>query len=144
MMKVMHLAIIVLLSLVVAACGNNGTGNVVNTPNGFGAIEGNPIVFYFYGEGCPYCTLQKAFLDEMEDKYPDINIVSLETWSNRDNQALLMQMASAYGFTPRGVPVTFIGDRYWAGFNSALGSQMESKIVSCIESGCENPYHRIQ
>lgn len=97
-------------------------------------------VYFFWGEGCPHCATEKPFLEEMEQKYPQLEVKSYETWKNKDNMELFEQVAQAYGIQARGVPTTFIGDNEpIIGFAEYMADDMESKIISCLEEGCVDP-----
>ncbi len=100
---------------------------------------GHVVVYFFWGDGCPHCAHEKPFLEEMQQKYPMIEIKMFETWKNPDNAQLFSDVAKAYGTTAQGVPTTFIGDKYWVGYADYMGEEMEAKITSCIDNGCINP-----
>lgn len=133
MNKIM-LLVLVLVSLgVLAGCTTN------QTPV---EIEDDPekiAVYFFWGDGCPHCATQKPFLEELETKYNNLEIKSYETWKNSNNVAIFQDISRRYGITPRGVPTTFIGDKYWIGFNEGMKLEMEAQIRDCIENGCVNP-----
>ena len=147
MKKVMIIIAVMLLFMV--AC-DNGTGNVVNTPNNTEEVtgieklyhNGSEIrIYYFWGDGCPVCAQQAPFLDRIEEEY-EVEILRFEIYYDRDNQQLFRDFGEVYGIGARGVPTTFIGERSWIGFSSRSGAEMESKIVECLENGCEDPFVR--
>ncbi len=96
-------------------------------------------VYFFWGDGCPHCSAEKPFLDEMQEKYPGIEIKMFETWKNPENAKLFNDVAKAYGTTAQGVPTTFIGDKFWVGYADYMGVEMESKIQDCLEKECLHP-----
>lgn len=95
-------------------------------------------VYFFWGEGCPHCASEKTFMKDLARRYPQIKVEDFETWNHKENHALFIKIADAFGFEPRGVPTTFIGERYWIGFNEAMGAEMEAYAVACLESGCQD------
>ncbi|MCU0522183.1 MAG: hypothetical protein MUF84_16005 [Anaerolineae bacterium] len=97
--------------------------------------EGSIPIYFFWGDGCPHCAEEEPFLDDLVVRYPRLVIEDFEVWYDTGNQALLAAMAKAFGFEPRGVPATFIGDRYWIGFNEAIGMEIEAYIAANVESG---------
>jgi thiol-disulfide isomerase/thioredoxin len=101
------------------------------------------VVYFFWGDGCPYCEKQKEAMVAWSQKYPSIEIKDYETWKNQDNKEILEKMATSYGASVQGVPMTFIGDKYWVGFSESLGAEMESKLKECSNKSCENPGNRI-
>ena len=85
-------------------------------------------VYYFWGDGCPVCVQQRAFLDQLEARYDDVRVHDFEVWYDTDNRALLMAFADAFGRNVTGVPVTFIGEDAWIGFNQVMGQQMTASV----------------
>lgn len=83
-------------------------------------------------------------MDKWSSRFPGIEIKSYETWNDSGNKVILDNMARAYGTSAQGVPMTFIGDKYWVGYSDSLGSEMEVKIKECLEKNCENPGNRIK
>lgn len=41
--------------------------------------------YLFYGEGCPHCAKEKAYLETIKDKYPGLEIVTFEVYYNQEN-----------------------------------------------------------
>ncbi len=106
--------------------------------------SGKTVVYFFWGDGCPHCEVQKPFLEEMEQKYSDLEVKMYETWKNKDNVQLFQEMAEAYGIQAQGVPTTFIGDlNPIVGFNESMKADMEIKIENCLEHGCINPVSKL-
>ncbi len=110
---------------------NNLTSNINDNPD-------KVTVYFFWGEGCPYCSEEEPFLDSLEEKYPELEVKSFETWYNQENAELFQEVAKAYGIQARGVPTTFIGEEHWVGFSSSMEPEIEEYVKNCIENGCEN------
>jgi glutaredoxin len=103
------------------------------------ATDAGPVVVrYFYGDGCPYCALQARELDAWEQRF-DVEIHRYEVWNDAANRALFQQLAAAYGTEVSGVPMTFIGDRFWVGFDEATAEQMRATVAACEVQGCPDP-----
>jgi len=85
-------------------------------------------VYFFWGEGCPFCERQKVFLDELVATHPHVEVHDFEVYRVPANRDLLVELAATFGHTVRGVPMTFIGDEVWVGFNPALGEQMRFAV----------------
>ncbi|HEY77470.1 MAG TPA: hypothetical protein G4O00_15040 [Thermoflexia bacterium] len=94
------------------------------------------VIYFFWGDGCPYCAKEEPFLENLARRYPNVEVRAYEVWYDADNQAILKKMADAMGFEPRGVPVTIIGERYWIGFNEAIAQEIEQQVKACSSSGC--------
>ncbi len=98
------------------------------------------VIYFFWGDGCPHCAVEKPFLEKMEEKYPDLEVKSFETWNNQENAELFQEVAEAYGIHARGVPTTFIGDfEPIVGYADYMAEDIEKKIVDCLENGCISP-----
>jgi thiol-disulfide isomerase/thioredoxin len=93
------------------------------------------VVYFFWGDGCPHCEHAKPFLADLAGRYPQVVIRDYEVWHAPENADLLRAMAARLDFEPRAVPTLIIGNRHWVGFSDQLGREMESYVVSCVESG---------
>jgi thiol-disulfide isomerase/thioredoxin len=82
----------------------------------------------FWGDGCPHCETERAFLQELRSDYPDLVIREFEVWGNAENRQLFVETAAAAGVAARAVPTTFIGDRVWVGFSSATGDEIRAVV----------------
>lgn len=88
-----------------------------------------PIIWYFWGEGCPYCAKEHEFLTELKERYPEVTIRSFEVFGNRANLLLMQRMALERGEVVQAVPVTIIGDEVFVGFNQAIARAIEEAIL---------------
>jgi thiol-disulfide isomerase/thioredoxin len=109
------------------------------------ALEGNKVTIYlFWGEGCPHCADEKPFLDSLQQRYPELEVKSYETWYNPENAKLFSDMAKAFGTTAMGVPTTFLDDKVWVGYADYMGKEIEDKVKYCIEQSCTNPLQKLE
>ncbi|MCF7794970.1 thioredoxin family protein [Patescibacteria group bacterium] len=144
--------LIIIIALTLSACSSTETTN-----NEEGVLKGAKVeylggqlenpqasLYFFWGDGCPHCANQKVFLNEMKDKYPDLEIKMYETYKNRENAKALQDMAQTYNVTARGVPMTFIGDfEPIIGFSSRMEFDIEEKIEYCLENDCIDPASKL-
>ncbi len=136
--------------ILLSGCTNdkiNTAGNSSITGDATSDIQddsGKVIIYFFWGDGCPHCAHEKPFLEELETKYSELEVKKFETWKSEENAQLFQKMANAYGFQARGVPTTFIGDKYWEGFAERMVKEMEAQVKKCIREGCENPWFRLE
>jgi len=76
-------------------------------------VQATPLpagIVLFYGDGCPHCKDVEDFIaqNKIEDK---VKITRLEVWYNKDNAALLAQVATQKcGITSNSVGVPFLYD----------------------------------
>ncbi len=97
------------------------------------------IVYFFWGKGCPHCEEEKAFLNEMKKKYPDMKVIDYEVWYDKQNAELLIKMANSYKMKASGVPVTFIDDNVFIGFSKNSREEISESFQKCISSQCVDP-----
>ena len=94
------------------------------------------IIYLFWGDGCPHCAAEKPFLQSLVDSNPKVVVQEYEVWYNVENRQKLLQMADFYNFEANGVPVTFIGEKYWVGFSDQLGVELKNEVDTCLANGC--------
>lgn len=97
-------------------------------------------VYFFWGDGCPYCAEEKPFLEELDRKHEDLEVKMYEVYYNKTNQKIYQNVAEKYSTSAKGVPATFIGQESWGGFREeTIGKEIESKIEECLEDSCTSP-----
>ncbi|MFO7547100.1 MAG: thioredoxin family protein [Trueperaceae bacterium] len=85
-------------------------------------------LYLFWGDGCPHCATEKAFLAKLQERYPALEVRAFEVYADPVGRALLLAMAEAFGREASGVPMTFLGDYAWVGFGSATGEQITAVV----------------
>ena len=53
----------------------------------------NVTVYFFWGDGCPHCEAEMPFIENLEGKYPQLQVVYLETWHNKSNAEMFVSFA---------------------------------------------------
>ena len=102
--------------------------------NVFGLEEEKVKLYLFYGEGCGHCANEKEFLDSIDDKYPNLEIIKYEVWYNDENSKLLGKVQDKLHIARNGVPTTVIGEEVMVGFNYANGAKIERAINYYLEN----------
>ena len=72
------------------------------------SVQGNVVVYFFYGEECPHCHNVMPFILNLSEKYPDVDFRILETWHNETNQALSQSLHQKLGIQSAGVPEVIV------------------------------------
>ena len=89
-------------------------------------------VHFFRTATCQHCITENNFLTGLEKEYPDLTVFRYPL-ENDENQALLKDFAERYGAERYlgVVPITFIGDEYFVGFDDkdGVGRQIKSAIL---------------
>jgi glutaredoxin len=89
-------------------------------------------VYYFWGDGCPVCVQQRAYLDWLVEHHPTVEVHAFEVWREAANRPLLMALSDAFGQPVTGVPVTFIGEHAWVGFSQVAALQMTATVEAYL------------
>lgn len=90
---------------------------------------------FFFSTICPHCVKGKIFLEELEKKYPQIEIKKLG-FIDKGNIELLKEFYRNYGVPSEiqgFVPITFIEERYFLGFSEEIGNDIENYILGLIK-----------
>jgi thiol-disulfide isomerase/thioredoxin len=97
-------------------------------------IEKGKICFYFFwGQGCPHCAKEKIFLEELKQKYSNLEIHDFEIYYNSENAKFWREICAKYNVQPIGVPMSFIGDKAFVGFaENPIPETKTSNITSQI------------
>lgn len=101
--------------------------------------EGDKVleINFFYSVICPHCKKENKFLDDLEKKYSNIKINRFEVIYDRNNRELLEGFYKQYNVPKNeqgNIPVTFISQRYFIGFNDNIAKEIESCIEECIHN----------
>jgi cytochrome c biogenesis protein CcdA/thiol-disulfide isomerase/thioredoxin len=98
-------------------------------------------IYFFWGQGCPHCAQEKPFLEELKQKYSQLEVKEFEIYNSRENQELFKKVAQAYKTQAQGVPTTFIDKDFIVGFGTkeTTGKQIENLIQNCLTTTCPSP-----
>lgn len=102
----------------------------------------NVVLHLFWGEGCPHCEEEKAYLKDLAGEFPQLEVRMYEVWNNQENQRLFEEILEAYGITRQFVPMSFIGDLDpVVGFSKggATAAEIKEKLRFCLENRCPDP-----
>ncbi len=95
--------------------------------------------YLFYGDGCPHCAEEEAFLKTMEDKYPFLEIYRYEVYHDQDNIRLLQAVSKNIDARVDGVPFLVIGDTSFVGYAGEItAGEIEKQIETCSLGACSD------
>jgi hypothetical protein len=110
------------------------------TAGGAGSIKTpKTIIYFFWGKDCSHCAEQQQYLDTLKTSEPFLEIRAYEVWYNKENAGLLATMLRAHGLSSCGVPVTFVHDKVFSGFNARSRVSLENEIARCRTAPCADP-----
>ncbi len=96
------------------------------------ATETKLEILFFWGESCTFCEQQKPYMKELAEAYPVAEIKSYEVYRDPGNQAFYAEILKKYKVTSKGIPMTFIGDRYWVGFQKHYYPEMKAEVEKLL------------
>jgi len=99
------------------------------------ARENEVKAYLFYGDGCPHCAKEEAFLDSIKDKYPTLEVKTFEIYYNRSNIALMKEVSNKLNANASGVPFLIIGEKYFVGYAEGVTSvEIEEEIKNALSN----------
>ena len=87
-------------------------------------------IHLFYGNGCPHCAHEKAFLEEYLKDRDDVKLYMYEVWRDADNQELLAKVQEKLNNKQSGVPYTVIGDKVLVGYSDGVTNKNIERYVN--------------
>jgi len=98
-------------------------------------------LYFFYSNSCPHCASEKPFLEDLSDKYPQLDIQSFEVSQNLSNSVIFGRLGRELGYNTSGVPFTVVADLSLVGWTSdgSYGDLIEEKVIYCLDNTCPDP-----
>lgn len=84
-------------------------------------------IYLFHSDTCPHCAQEKELLKSLEKKYDYIEVYQYEV-GDIESQNLIAQVFDALDYKTTSVPFTVIGSKYFTGYNTNVGFQIEDAI----------------
>ena len=86
-------------------------------------VKADVDIHFFYSETCPHCSEAEKNFKAIENKY-DFNIIAYETSKNKDNSALLKEVAAEFGDYYYGVPYIVVENQRLIGWNDSSNDKL--------------------
>lgn len=100
--------------------------------------------YFFYGSGCPHCEKEIKFLENLQKKYPEMEIQKFEVYLNRENALLLQNIGKSLNVDVNGVPFSVIGGKNFIGYGEGITSvEIENQVKKCLKEECPDPISKI-
>ncbi len=105
----------------------------------------HPILYLFWGDGCPHCEKEKEFLNTLYERYPEVEMRWFETWNHPEFAQLADALRQAYKIERSSVPMTFIGEWGVIGYLSdeVTGRNIEKQVYDCLQNECVDPLKKL-
>ena len=98
------------------------------------AADGDVELVVFHGEGCPHSAKMLAFLDELQDRVPELVVIEREVWHDSENQRIFAETLAALGEEPDAVPTVVLDGIVIVGQSGAIEDRIE-RIVADLVAG---------
>ena len=94
-----------------------------------------PTIDFFYSSTCPHCKAELSFLGQMQDKYVELRINKYNVYEpNTVNTLKIFFNKYKVPDSKQGqVPITFIGQKYFIGFDETVSNDLEHEIKKRIK-----------
>ena len=97
-----------------------------------------PVLHVFWSLTCPVCIRQKPWIDELEARFPGLQVELMELSRSDRHHALFDEMAAERGIRAEFVPTLMLGSRAWVGDTPAQRTEIEAAISAAL-TGTELP-----
>lgn len=94
---------------------------------------------FFYAENCPHCKEEKPFLEQLQAKHPQLQVVIHDVWLNKSDLKLMREISEAHGVDLVSTPLTAVGEQIWIGYTPEIATAIEEAIERCLLEGCRDP-----
>jgi uncharacterized membrane protein HdeD (DUF308 family)/thiol-disulfide isomerase/thioredoxin len=91
---------------------------------------------FFYADNCSGCRQENPFIEELQRRYPQLQVQSYDVWLQRDSYELMQRLGESQGVEFAATPTTAVGQRVWFGFNEKIAGEIEAAVQECLNSGC--------
>ena len=91
-------------------------------------------------DGCPHCADAKVFLDELQQRYPRLEIRYYEVSDDAAALSRLLSLSEAHGVTQPGVPSFLACGAFHAGYAEAAGSDAWIEAQISGEAGAREDF----
>ncbi len=128
---VIAVAALALAALAVLPPTSAGVG--ANPPDGghdAGGDSGTDTIelIVFHGDGCPHCAHMLAFLDDLDDRHPTLDVVAYEVWYDTANQTIFAETLAEFGDEPRAVPTVVVGGQVFVGYQDSIAERIATVV----------------
>jgi len=119
---------LIITGIVLLIYGNSGS-----------TVSSDLDVHYFYQPSCHFCALQKPVNEKLMEDFPNVNWVEHDITKPQE-AALFREFASKKGIalSRLGTPTTFIGEKYFIGFNSDTSEENLRSALANFSTGQES------
>ena len=103
------------------------------------AVKNKVTIHFFWSSGCPHCGKERIFLQNLVQKYPEVELKDYGAMVSQENVALFTKVSQKFG-TGGYVPLTVIGEEFFLGYldDENTGARIEKAVKCALENGCQD------
>ena len=101
--------------------------------------ESEPVLWYFWRGGCPFCDLAETWLVELEKDLPELIVRRVEVVQDPAGRDLFIQMMTERGERASAVPTFIFEETVWVGFTRPLAEDIETRIRAWLAGADPGP-----
>lgn len=108
--------------------------------NNLNDLTEDDCIYYFHGDGCIDCPETEEYLQQLEEKYPELQIERFEIYFNKENYNELQDFYTSYRIpeASQKLPAAFILGTYFIGKDS-ITALLEDRILDNEYAECPSP-----
>ncbi len=117
---------------------------ILITPGLVSAEDGKVNLYFFWSKSCPHCAKEKAFIETISPKYPNLIVHDYEV-SLSENTSLLQKIGEELKVETGGVPITIIGNSHFVGYldDATTGKTLIELVEETAKKGDPDPVGKI-
>lgn len=97
-----------------------------------------PMIELYYSPTCPHCTNERNFLEQLQVRYPDIEVKQYPVTDQKNVEQLRAELERRDALQYFGVvPITFIGEEHYIGFDQVVADALTAAAENQLEEGLE-------
>jgi glutaredoxin len=100
-------------------------------------------IYLFHSSLCSHCQAEIAYLQQLQEENPNIELHLYETINNKENDELMQYVKQQMNVNNVQVPFTVIGNTYYIGFEDSIKESMDSLIKEELNNPSVNVVDKI-
>ena len=85
-------------------------------------------LWYFWREHCPHCDRASDWLDDLQQRRPELVLQRHDVIGSPEGQQLFFQMMKERGEIARAVPAFIVDKHVWVGFSGQIAAEIEAYL----------------
>jgi len=91
----------------------------------------------YWVNSCPHCHEQIKDVNRLQVLYPGLKVSTYQLHDNKNYIEQLLKLSKFYQIQFGSVPVSFVGDQAWVGFNQQTSIEIENKVNECLSNNLD-------